>query len=321
MNEKAPVCVVGCSGFIGSHVTATLLERGYSVHGTLRDASDERTHWLRERVASRAKDDATLTFFSAQMNDPEALTAAMKGCDGVFMCAGTEKQAPETIEIMLSGVRTILQTARSLGIKDVVLTSSTGSTNPPGPEPNPKVETDHWSDPMQQLSVGKFSPAAKTLMEALALRLMEESEGALRVCIMNPSLVAGPVYQPELVMGMKFLRSIIKKERWADSIPNGSMSVIDVRDLAMLHVKAYENKEASGRYFGVKKSWSWRDILSTLSQVYPAYTLPDVPEPEEPAQPTQFDLSRQETLGVSLRDLPEILEGVIDELTARGELS
>lgn len=33
------VAVLGCSGFVGSHVTAALLSRGYSVHGTLRDAS------------------------------------------------------------------------------------------------------------------------------------------------------------------------------------------------------------------------------------------------------------------------------------------
>lgn len=318
MSEKR-ACVIGCSGFVGSHVTAELLSRGYHVHGTMRDTSDEKTGWLREEVAPRGQQGATLSLFSAQMDDAKAVKAAMKGCQSVFFSAGTEKRAPETIEIMLAGVRTALQSALSLGIKSAVITSSTGSTNPPGPEPNPKNELEHWSDPMQQISVGKFSPAAKTLMEALALRMMEESEGTLRVCILNPSLIAGPCFQPEPVSSLKFLARIINKEVMAESIPKGSMSVIDVRDLAMLQVNALENEAAKGRYFGVKKSWSWLDILTTLADVAEEYTLPPG-EPPTPDTPTQFDLSRQKELGTPARGLFEIFQSAYNDIKARGLL-
>ena len=51
----------------------------------------------------------------------------------------------------------------------VVVTSSTGSTNPPNASPNVlKNELDSWSDPELQKEKNKFSPAAKTLMELAA---------------------------------------------------------------------------------------------------------------------------------------------------------
>ena len=52
----------------------------------------------------------------------------------------------------------------------VVVTSSTGSTNPPNAVPDkPKNEIDFWSDPEIQKQKGRYSPAAKTLMEISAL--------------------------------------------------------------------------------------------------------------------------------------------------------
>lgn len=314
------VCVLGCSGFVGSHIAAALLQRGYSVHGTMRNASDENTAWLRERVAPLAKDGATLRVVSADLADPGSLEASMAGCEGVFFAAGTERQAPETLETMVGGLRNTLQAALATGVGAAMITSSTGSTNPPGPEPVPKRELEHWSDPVDQILRGKYSPAAKTLMEAVALRMMEDSEGVLRVAIFTPSMIAGPAFQPELVPSLRWLLAIIKGERMADSIPNGSMSAIDVRDLAALQIAAFEQPEAKGRYFAVKRSYAWREILSTLQDVCEPYSMPDVPEPEHPVTPTQFDLSRQQSLGVVPRNLDAILAGVVEELRARKEL-
>jgi nucleoside-diphosphate-sugar epimerase len=317
--ERRPVCVIGASGFVGSHVAAALLERGYTVHGTTRPESlPGKRAWLTERLGARATGGARLELFGAHVRDEAALRAALAGCGGVFMCAGSERRDPSTIELMVGAARATLSAARAEGVGAAVLTSSTGSTNPPGPEPRPKREGEHVSDPMQQLAAGKYSPAAKTLMEAVALRVAEESEGALRVAIMNPSLILGPAYQPELPASLAFLARIITGERMAEAIPPGSMSVVDARDLAALHVAAYEDPAASGRYFAVKRSWPWREILHTLAAVHPDYTPPDTPAPADPPAPTEFDLGRQASLGVTLRGLEDILRGAVDELVGRG---
>ena len=313
------VCVLGASGFVGSHVAAALLARGYSVHATMRPESlPNKRDWLTERLGAHATGGARLTLLGADLRDADAARAAMSGCAGVFMCAGSERRDPSTIELMVGAARTTLSAALAEGVGAAVLTSSTGSTNPPGPEPRPKREGEHVSDPMQQLAAGKYSPAAKTLMEAIALRMAAESEGRLRVAIMNPSLILGPALSPELPASLSFLAKIIAGERMGEAIPPGSMSIIDARDLAALHVAAFENPDAAGRYFAVKRSWPWREILHALATVHPGYTPPDTPEPPDSPDPTAFDLTRQASLGVDLRGLEDILRGAVDELVGRG---
>ena len=55
-----------------------------------------------------------------------------------------------------------------------------------------KNEIDHWSDPEYQISQGKYSPAAKTLMDRAALKFGDEHPD-LRIVIFNPSMILGTV--------------------------------------------------------------------------------------------------------------------------------
>lgn len=317
--KKDTICVIGMSGFVGSHVTAELLNQGYSVNGTLRNPEGPHAAWIERELMPLAQPGQALTLYSAEIHDQASLEKAMAGCTGVIMSAGVETQVPETVTLMVAAAEHTLNAALKLGIGRAVFTSSTGSTNPPEGEPPIKVETVHWSDPDQQISVGKHSPAAKTLMEKKALEMMEAHPN-LRVAIMNPSMIAGPAFQDEPVSVLNSIQAILKKERMADSIPNGSMSMIDVNDLAKLHIAALEQKTASGRYFALKQSWHWNEILNTLSQVYPAYTPPAWPAGTEPVKPTGFDFTHRDSLGIELKDLEDILSGLIEELQRRGLL-
>lgn len=311
------LCVIGVSGFIGSHVAAELLRQGCSVHGTLRDPTHKRD-WLQSTVGALAHDGRELKLFAADLQDRDTLAAAMEGCSGVVMSAGTEAQSPKTVSLMLAAAENTLKAAQRVGIQRVVFTSSTGSTNPPDGEPPLKRELEHWSDADQQIAVEKFSPAAKTLMERLALALGDRL--GIRVSILNPSLILGPAYQPDPPSSLRFLASILAGERMADHVPDGSMSIIDVRDLARLHVAALEDPNASGRYFGVRQSWHWADILTALGRVRPTYTAPTWPDAQERSEPTGYDLTRQKQLGVTPRDLDAILTGAVEELERRGLL-
>ena len=311
------ICVIGVSGFVGSHVAAELLRRGYQVRGTLRDPNGPARDWLLQGVAAQASAAGSLSLHPAELADKDSLLAAMHGCSGVAMCAGVEAQEPATIELMVGAANLIADCALTLGISRAVFTSSTGSTNPPAGEPKLKNEIEHWSDPEAQQAAGKFSPAAKTLMDRTALARMEASDGKLRVCILNPSMIAGPAFQDEPVASLRAFGAILAGQRFSERVPNGSMSMIDVRDLACLQVNALENPSARGRYFGVKQSWHWQEILAALQKAHVAYTPPPFPEDETPVRATQFDLSRQQSLGCELRGLDDILQGVVQELKRR----
>lgn len=311
------VCVIGASGFVGSNVAEALLARGTRVHGTVRDLKDPKYDWVRTEVASAARGGGELILHEAAAEDKESLKAAMDGTSGVIVCAGVEKVEPETIKVMRALALNCCDAALELGIGSAVFTSSTGSTNPKEGEPPLKKEMKHWSDFATQLTQGKFAAVAKTLLDTIVLEKAAASNGALRTATINPSLIAGPCKKPEPVNSMKMVAAILSGQRMGDAVPNGSMSMIDVRDLAALHIAALENESASGRYFGVKQSWHWRDILAALERVVPSYSMPQIDPDEAPVRPTQFDLTRQQSLGVEVRDLDATLEGVVQELKRR----
>jgi len=105
------------------------------------------------------------------------------------------------------GVEHILRDCTEFDVKSIVITSSGGSTNPKDGEPPIKNELDHWSDPEFQISQGKFSPAAKTLMDRAALAYAEKNPAKPKVVVFNPNLILGRYIG---------LFSEVKKRKWSN---------------------------------------------------------------------------------------------------------
>ena len=159
--------VVGCTGFVGSYVTRALLERGFSVRGACR-SPEAAAAWCNKTTLAGSACASSLEL--VQFSIPQDGTAVedsvmddlVKGATAVFMCVGHEKQEPATIDFMVNAALSVLKAAKRSMMSGqekitVVLTSSTGSTNPP-PGANlgeVKNETDFWSDPEQQQAAGK----------------------------------------------------------------------------------------------------------------------------------------------------------------------
>lgn len=84
------VCVTGAGGYIASWIVKLLLERGYTVRGTVRNPSDPKNNHLRELEGAKER----LTLHSADLLDYEALCATIDGCDGVFHTASPMTDDP-----------------------------------------------------------------------------------------------------------------------------------------------------------------------------------------------------------------------------------
>ena len=332
---KKLAAVVGSTGFVGSHIVKKLLSLGYRVNCASRNP--EKAAWL--KGLSSCNDGSDVRIHSLNLTpqgpeDPNQLDALVKGCSSIFFAAGFEKQEPATVDFMVNNALACISAAKENGVGVVVLTSSGGSTNPPGHRnETPKNEAEHWSDPKAQIAKGKYSPAAKTLMELRSLNAVgrdrtnaivdaELATSSPRLCIMNPNLILGPQLQSGAISGnsLPWVLRIIKGETMNGAIPNDSMSIIDVRDLASLHVAAAENLNASGRYFGVDQSYPWSDILASIKRAHPAYTMPPMYEGDTAATPTQFDHTRKKSLGVPIRSLDDTIAGLIEFMKARGVL-
>eukprot|EP00164_Ancoracysta_twista_P005633 GFYU01007723.1.p1 GENE.GFYU01007723.1~~GFYU01007723.1.p1 ORF type:complete len:330 (+),score=96.57 GFYU01007723.1:137-1126(+) len=326
-SELKLAVVVGGTGFVGSHVVKTLLSRGYTVRVTTRDTT--KSTWLTELG------NVQLFPFTLDTEAPAdgVMDSLLEGAAAAFFSAGTERQDPSTIPFMVHNALALVKGARRNGVNVVVLTSSGGSTNPAGHQNAvPKQEHVHWSDPDAQEANGKFSPAAKTRMELACLAEVgrdksnqvvnaQAAEGAPRLCIVNPNLILGPQLQPGAISGysLPMVAGILKGEL-RKTMPNDSVSNVDVRDLAALHVACAEDPTASGRYFGVNRSFTWEEVLTSFERAYPKYTKPPRFEGEA-AIATQFDHSRKESLGVKFRSLDETLKDVVTFMIERGAIS
>jgi nucleoside-diphosphate-sugar epimerase len=318
------ICVVGASGLVGSNIVKAALDRDYTVHGTMRnkDAPGKAVY-----LDALAGGSARLSLFSADMADEPSLDAALAGTDGAFVACliptyfgPTGKPArgmddaqgyAEIIMPTVNGCLNIMRSAARQGVRNVVICSSTSSTNPVPPVPK-KNEVDHWSDEQQQCRAKKYTSATKTVMEKEAIRFAEEN--ALRLSIILPTGMFGPVVLPQQINDdpRAWLRALIEGEEGPHKkIPNDSMSMIHLHDLAALFLAAYETPTASGRYFGVYDSWHWHDIYAELRKILPDMKMP-APLTEPPVPATGFDFARRDSLGVAVRDIPTMLRETID---------
>ena len=310
------IAIAGASGLVGANIAKLALARGYEVEGAMRHVEGARAGLMALPGAERLK------LHTADMAREGAFDDVVKGADGVFIASliptyltrdgvaarelDDARGWAEIIKPTVDGCLNIMNSAIAAGIKDIVICSSTSSTNPVPPVPV-KNEVDHWSDADEQCAAKKYTSAAKTVMEREAMALA--AKHGVRLRILLPTIMLGPPLLPEHgTSGMlAALKRMLRGEKGLhDVAPNDSVSMAHIDDIAALFMAAYESPTAEGRYYAVRESWHWNDVYRTLKKIEPSITIPPLFEGEQ-ATPTRFDFTRRDSLGVKMRDIPEIL--------------
>ena len=121
------VLVTGADGFIGSHLTESLVERGYDVKAFTYYNSFNTWGWL--DTIPREKLDV-IEVFTGDIRDPNGVREAMKGVDGVFHLAALiaipfSYHSPDSyVDTNIKGTLNVLQAARDLGTERIMITST-----------------------------------------------------------------------------------------------------------------------------------------------------------------------------------------------------
>jgi dihydroflavonol-4-reductase len=265
MNKK--VLLTGISGYIANHCAVELLKNGYSVRGSLRNISKS------EKIVNAIKKEVdpkdNLEFCELNLLNDKGWDDAAKGCDFVMHVASPfinmePKDENEYIRPAVDGTMRALKAAKSAGIKRVVLTSSMVSMLG-NADKSIDIDSGTWTN-IKGKNVSAYSKS-KTLAEQAAWNFIKDQTDntKMELAVVNPGPVFGPSLSGDLSgASMSMFTQMVQGKM--PMVPQASINMSDVRDIAKIHVLALENKEASGKRFIVttEKPYAFQDVAKIL---------------------------------------------------------
>ncbi|MEI8251075.1 MAG: NAD-dependent epimerase/dehydratase family protein [Synechococcus sp. ELA057] len=237
------VLLTGITGYIGQHCAAELLRQGFEVVGTIR--SRPKAEATREALAQAASVER-LRFAEADLLGDDGWAEAMEGCSYVVHVASpfvmTEpKDENDLIAPAVEGTRRVVAAAQRAGVRRLVLTSSTFSIV--AGKDSGTYGPDSWSD--TDAAIGAYAKS-KTLAERAAWQAAEG--GAMELVAINPGAVFGPSLGATIDgQSVAMITKMIAGQM--PMIPDVAMGMVDVRDVARLHVRALTAPGAAGKRF------------------------------------------------------------------------
>ncbi|KAH7679264.1 Cinnamyl-alcohol dehydrogenase protein [Dioscorea alata] len=313
------VCVTGASGFIASWLVKLLLDRGYTVKATVRDLGDpKKTEHLRALDGASER----LKLFKANLMEEGSFDVAVDGCECVFHTASpcfvnsADPQA-ELIDPAVKGTLNVLGSCVKFpSIKRVVVTSSVAAVNFNGRPRTPDVIVDEtWFSTAEFCERAKlWYPLSKILAEECAWKFSKDN--GIDIVIINPSMVIGPILQPTLNSSVAIILNLING---ASTYPNSTYGIVNVKDVALAHVLAFEVPSANGRYCLAERVAHLSELVKMIHELYPTFQLPDKCADEQPFVPTyQVSKEKAKSLGIDYIPLETSLRETIESLKEKG---
>jgi dihydroflavonol-4-reductase len=278
------VLVTGGSGFIAAHCIVQLLAAGHRVRTTLRNLK-RRDDVLAMLQRGGAVATADLAFHAVDLGADAGWAEAAEGCDYVLHVASplplhVPRDENELIVPAREGTLRALRAARDAGVKRVVLTSSFAAIGY-GHEgrKRPFDETD-WTN----VEGARLQPyvKSKALAERAAWDFLAREGGALELATVNPTVVLGPVLGPDFSSSVELVKALMDGK--VPLAPKIRFGLVDVRDVADLHLRAMTDPAAKGeRFLAIAGESMWmaelarvlRDRMGADARRVPTRVLPN----------------------------------------------
>jgi len=240
------VLVTGASGYIASHTIIQLLNAGYTVRGTVRSAAKGEA--VRALIAPHAPAADTLTFVEIDLMSDDGWTEAAADCRYLLHLASPlplvmPKNAEALIAPARDGALRALKAAKEADVERVVMTSSMAAIAYGKDHPVGRVmDENDWTDPDHADNTAYTR--SKVIAEQAARDWMAREGGDMEFVTVNPTLVLGPVLGRSAGTSVELMRQILSGAMPA--APKMKATIVDVRDVADLHIKAMVSPNAVG---------------------------------------------------------------------------
>ncbi len=242
------VLVTGGTGFVASHCILQLLKQGYYVRTTIRSLS-RKDEVLAMMCEGGLADLSELEFVATDLNIDAGWDEAVAGCDYVLHVAspiGHEmpKDENEMIRPAVDGTLRVLKAARDAGVKRVVITSNFGAVGFSHTDTSRIITEESWTDPKEK-NLSAYNKS-KVLAERAAWDFIKREGGGLELAVINPTAVFGPALKAN-GSGNYLIKTLLNGSM--KRVPNITLGIADVRDLADLHIRAMTNPKAARQRF------------------------------------------------------------------------
>ncbi len=239
------ILVTGGSGYIGGFIIRQLAAEGWTVHTTVRSLG-------REAEVRRTLEvpDAQLKFFAADLLNDAGWAEAVAGCSHVAHIAsplptGAVKHEDDLIVPAREGALRALRFAKAAGVTRFVMTSSVAAIAYGHGKKEGVYDESVWTD-VNGPQVHAYAKS-KTLAERAARDWIAAEGGDMVYCTVNPAAVLGPVLGPDFSGSIEVVKRLISGS--LPGLPNFGFGVVDVRDVADLHVRALTADNMAGERF------------------------------------------------------------------------
>ena len=262
------VLVTGGSGFIATHCIVQLLAAGYRVRTTVRSLKREPEVRATLQAAGADAGDR-LAFFVADLTADAGWDAAVAGCDYVLHVASpfpvnVPRHEDELIVPAREGALRVLRASRAAGVRRVVQTSSFAAVGYGHPQMDRPFDENDWTN-VDGDGLTAYAKS-KTLAERAAWTFMGREGGGMELAVVNPVGVFGPALAADFSTSIEIIKRML--DGALPGLPRITFGVVDVRDVADLHLKAMTHPDAAGeRYLAVAGEFlSLRGIALVLRQ-------------------------------------------------------
>ncbi|GII67318.1 dihydroflavonol-4-reductase [Sphaerisporangium krabiense] len=271
------VLVTGGTGYLAGWCVRELLRQGYAVRATVRDLARA------DEVLALAEDRSRLSVVRADLGADEGWDRAADGCAYVLHVASPfPRVAPKDPGALVGpareGTLRVLRAAAGAGVTRVVLTSSSSTVGHGRPARGGALDETDWADPARSRAYVR----SKILAERAAWDFVAERGARGSLVTLAPSTMIGPV------IGAHRSYSVLAVSRLLDGampgLPRLGFSLVDVRDVAALHVRAMTEPAAAGGRFIADAGFRWmtqiaevlRARLGPAAARVPSRRLPDL---------------------------------------------